>query len=189
MNQSIVNMFDLIYCLTNTGDMINQEITNQQTGKPGRIIAKINGLLEPAVVQALYRASQAGVKVDMVCRGICALRPGIPGISEHIRVFSIVDRFLEHSRIFYFHNCGEPRIYIGSADWRRRNLQDRVEALAPIDDPSLRERLADMLDLALNDNCLAWDLDSEGRYVRRRATEGEPERDYHRTLMDRARQR
>jgi polyphosphate kinase len=149
----------------------------------------MNALDDVGMIEALYRASQAGVKVDLVVRAHCSLRPGIPGYSENVRVVSILGRFLEHDRIFYFHNGGEPRIYIGSADWRRRNLQDRVEALAPIDDLSLRERLADTLKLALEDNCLAWDLDSEGRYVRRRPAEGEPERNYHRALMDRARQR
>ena len=107
----------------------------------GRIIAKINGLLEPAMVQALYRASQAGVKIDLICRGICALRPQLPGISENIRVISIVDRFLEHSRIFYFHNNGDPQVYIGSADWMDRNLSRRVEVVFPVEQPELKNRL------------------------------------------------
>src|SRR5207247_7797549 len=104
-------------------EKIQQEMTNQQAGGApapagrGRVIAKINGLLEPAMVQALYRASQAGVRVDIICRGICALRPGLPGISDNIRVTSIIDRFLEHSRIFYFENAGDPQVFIGSADW------------------------------------------------------------------------
>src|SRR4029077_11462033 len=101
---------------------INREATLQMAGKNGRIIAKINGLLEPAIVQALYRASQAGVRIDLICRGVCSLRPGIPGVSHNIRVISIVDRFLEHSRIFYFGNDGDPQVYIGSADWMDRNL-------------------------------------------------------------------
>src|SRR5262249_15669343 len=113
-------------------EKIQQEAVNQQAGKPGRIIAKINGLLEPAVIQALYRASQAGVKIDLICRGICALRPQVPGVSETIRVTSIVDRFLEHSRVFYFHNAGEPQVYIGSADWMDRNLSRRVEVVFPV---------------------------------------------------------
>src|SRR4029077_10038176 len=103
-------------------EKIDQETALQKAGKGGRIIAKINGLLEPAIVQALYRASQAGVKIDIVCRGICALRPGIPGLSETVRVVSIVDRFLEHSRVYYFANGGDPLVLIGSADWMDRNL-------------------------------------------------------------------
>src|ERR1700746_538802 len=113
----------------------------QRAGKTGRIIAKINGLLEPVVVQALYRASQAGVKIDLICRGICALRPPLPGVSENIRVYSIVDRFLEHSRVFYFHNNGDPLVYIGSADWMDRNLSRRVEVVFPIEQPDLKRRL------------------------------------------------
>ena len=113
----------------------------QQAGKAGRIIAKINGLLEPAIVQALYRASQAGVQIDLICRGICSLRPGLPGVSDNIRVVSIVDRFLEHSRIFYFGNGGDPQVYIGSADWMDRNLSRRVEVVFPIEQPDLKQRL------------------------------------------------
>ena len=126
-------------------EKIEQETANQQAGKDGRIIAKINGLLEPAIVQALYRASQAGVKIDLICRGICALRPGIPGVSENIRVISIVDRFLEHSRIFYFDNGGDPQVYIGSADWMDRNLSRRVEVVFPIEQAEL-EAAADRRD-------------------------------------------
>ena len=126
-------------------EKIDQEAANQKAGKPARIIAKINGLLEPAVVQALYRASQAGVKIDIVCRGICSLRPGMPGVSDNIRVISIVDRFLEHSRIFYFGNGGDPQVYIGSADWMDRNLSRRVEVVFPIEQPDLKQRLIDIL--------------------------------------------
>src|SRR5436305_7465459 len=98
-------------------ESIQKEIDFQKAGKGGRIIAKLNGILEPAVVKAIYRASQAGVKIDLICRGVCALRPGIPGISDNVRVISVVDRYLEHSRIFYFGNAGDPQVYIGSADW------------------------------------------------------------------------
>src|SRR5437764_6515808 len=122
-------------------EKIEKEAAFQRQGKPGRIVAKINGLLEPTVIQALYRASQAGVKIDIVCRGICALRPGLPGISDNIRVTSIVDRFLEHSRIFYFASGGEPQVYIGSADWMDRNLSRRVEVVWPIEPPDLKQRL------------------------------------------------
>src|ERR1700686_5118876 len=138
----------------------------------GRIIAKINGLLEPAVVQALYRASQAGVKVDLVCRGICALRPGLPGISDNIRVVSIVDRFLEHSRIFYFHNGGDAQVYIGSADWMDRNLSRRVEVAFPIEHTELKNRLGQkILAIGLADNTKASELlpDGTSRRVQRGA--------------------
>src|SRR5262249_62210919 len=113
----------------------------QRAGGPGRVIAKITGLLEPAVVQALYRASQAGVQIDLICRGICALRPHVPGVSDNIRVVSIVDRFLEHSRVFYFGSGGEPQVYIGSADWMDRNLSRRVEVIFPVEVPEPERRL------------------------------------------------
>ena len=138
-----------------------------QAGRMGRIIAKINGVLEPAIVQALYRASQAGVKIDLICRGICALRPQIPGISDNIRVISIVDRFLEHSRIFYFHNNGDPQVYIGSADWMDRNLSRRVEVVFPIEHPELKNRLVhEILAISLADNTKARELLPDGTYRR-----------------------
>jgi polyphosphate kinase len=146
---------------------IEQETTRQLAGGQGRIIAKINGLLEPAVIKALYRASQAGVAIDLICRGICALRPGLPGVSENIRVISIVDRFLEHSRIFYFGNGGEPQVYIGSADWMDRNLSRRVELLWPIEQAELRKRLIEeILATSLADNVKAHRLSSDGRWER-----------------------
>jgi polyphosphate kinase len=148
-------------------EKIQQEATNQQAGKTGRIIAKINGLLEPAVIQALYRASQAGVKIDLICRGICALRPQLPGVSETIRVTSIVDRFLEHSRVFYFHNSGEPQVYIGSADWMDRNLSRRVEVVFPVETPELKNRLInEVLGTCLADNVKARELLADGSYRR-----------------------
>jgi polyphosphate kinase len=148
-------------------EKINAEVANQNAGREGRIIAKLNGLLEPAVVQALYRASQAGVRIDLICRGICALRPGIPGVSENIRVISIVDRFLEHSRIFYFGNGGDPLVYIGSADWMDRNLSRRVEVVFPIEQPDLKQRLIrEILATSLADNDKARELLPDGRYRR-----------------------
>ena len=113
----------------------------QQAGKEGRIIAKINGLLEPAIVQALYRASQAGVQIDLDLPRHLRPAAGLPGVSDNIRVISIVDRFLEHSRIFYFGNGGDPQVYIGSADWMDRNLSRRVEVVFPIEQPDLKQRL------------------------------------------------
>lgn len=148
-------------------EKIDQEIRHQQAGREGRIVVKINGLLEPTVVQALYRASQAGVRIDISCRGICALRPGIPGISENIRVTSIVDRFLEHSRVFYFHNGGKPEVYIGSADWMDRNLSRRVEIVWPIEQTDLKARLIDeILATTMADNVKSRELLSDGSYKR-----------------------
>ncbi|MBY0228222.1 MAG: polyphosphate kinase 1, partial [Gemmataceae bacterium] len=144
-------------------------------GEKGRIIAKVNGILEPAVVKACYRASQAGVKIDLVCRGICALRPGVPGVSDNIRVISIVDRFLEHSRIFYFGNAGDPQVYIGSADWMDRNLSRRVEVVFPVEVPDLKKRVIDeVLAISLADNVKARQLMPDGSYRRVEAEEGKP---------------
>jgi polyphosphate kinase len=148
-------------------EKIGRETALQQSGKEGRIIAKVNGILEPAIVQALYRASQAGVRIDLICRGICSLRPGIPGISDNIRVISIVDRFLEHSRIYYFGNDGDPQVYIGSADWMDRNLSRRVEVVFPIETPDLKQRLIrEILATSLADNMKARLLLPDGRYER-----------------------
>lgn len=150
-----------------TIEKIEKEIEFQKKSKNGRIIAKLNGLLEPSIVQALYRASQAGVQIDLICRGICSLRPGIKGISENIRVRSIVDRFLEHSRAFYFGNGGTPEVYIGSADWMDRNLSRRVEVVFPIEHPLLKKRLIDeMLGVSLSDNVKARELRPDGSWVR-----------------------
>ena len=148
-------------------EKIQQEAQNQATGGAGRIIVKVNGLLEPMVVQALYRASQAGVKIDLICRGICALRPKVPCVSENIRVVSIIDRFLEHSRIFYFHNNGAPQVYIGSADWMDRNLSRRVEVIFPIENTELKHRLThEVLAVCLADNVKARELQADGRYLK-----------------------
>jgi len=148
-------------------EKIEQEAENQKAGRPARIIAKINGLLEPAIVKALYRASQAGVRIDLICRGVCALRPQLPGISDNIRVVSIVDRFLEHSRIFYFDNQGDPQVYIGSADWMDRNLSRRVEVVFPIEPPELKQRLIrEILAVSLADNVKARELLPDGSYRR-----------------------
>jgi polyphosphate kinase len=155
-------------------ERIDQETAHQAAGRGGRIIAKMNGLLEPAVVQALYRASQAGVRIDIICRGICALRPGLPGVSENIRVISIVDRFLEHSRIFYFGNGGDPQVYIGSADWMDRNLSRRVEVVFPIEQPDLKLRLTEeILQTSLNDTVKARLLLPDGSYRRVTAQDGQ----------------
>jgi polyphosphate kinase len=141
-------------------------------GARGRIIAKMNSLVDAPVIKALYRASQAGVQIDLIVRGICCLRPGVPGTSENIRVISIVDRFLEHARIFHFENGGKREVYLSSADWMPRNFQRRVEVMFPIEDEGLRDRVVDeILGIALADNVKARKLLADGSYVRVRPTD------------------
>ena len=143
-----------------------REAAHARAGRPARVIAKMNSLVEPQAIEALYRASRAGVKVDLVIRGVCALRPGVPGVSENITVRSIVGRFLEHSRVFYFENGGEPEMYCASADWMERNFFRRVEVAFPIQRETHRERILRDLDLCLRDNMQAWELQSDGSYRR-----------------------
>ena len=146
--------------------LIAREAEHARQGRPARIIAKMNSLLDKNIITALYRASQAGVDIDLIVRGICALRPGVRGVSSRIRVRSIVGRFLEHSRIYYFANGGDEEIYIGSADWMPRNLYERVEVLAPIQDRLLRDRVRqEILQLYLTDNVKARVLNSDGTYT------------------------
>jgi polyphosphate kinase len=130
-----------------------------------------------AIVRALYNASQAGVSIDLIVRGVCTLRPGLPNVSSNIRVRSIVGRFLEHSRIFYFANNGKEEVYIGSADWMYRNLSRRVELIVPIKDPKLKDRLKAILDAYLADNVNARELKPDGTYVRVKVTDTEKKRD------------
>jgi polyphosphate kinase len=149
--------------------LIDREARNAKRGRPARIIAKMNALVDPPVIQALYRASQAGVEIDLIVRGQCALLPGLRGVSSRIRVRSIVGRFLEHSRIFYFGNAGEPEIYLGSADWMQRNLYERVEVLFPLKDPQLRRRIAEqILPAYLADTRAARLLGADGNFRRSR---------------------
>jgi polyphosphate kinase len=155
-------------------EMIEREAKHAAEGRGGRIIAKMNAIVDPEIIEALYDASRAGVQIDLIVRGICCLRPGVEGVSDHIRVISIVGRFLEHSRVFYFRNAGEEEFYFGSADWMPRNFDRRVEAVAPVEDPDLHERLRSLLDTCLNDNRQAWDLQPDGSYVQRHPN-GEPE--------------
>jgi polyphosphate kinase len=151
-------------------NLIAREADHARAGKPSRIIVKVNSLLDKDVVQELYRASQAGVEVDLIVRGICSLNPGLRGISDRIRVRSIVGRFLEHSRIYYFQNGGEEEIYMGSADWMPRNLHERVEVVFPLRDPLLRERVKnEILAAYLADNVKARTLQRGGSYVREEA--------------------
>jgi polyphosphate kinase len=145
---------------------IERETEHARAGRPARIIAKLNALTEPTIIQALYRASQAGVKIDLIVRGVCCLRPGVPGISERIKVRSIVGRFLEHSRVYYFANAGAREVYCASADWMDRNLFRRIEVAFPVESAELQTRVADDLNLYLADDCQAWELHSNGEYSR-----------------------
>ncbi|HNT66407.1 MAG TPA: polyphosphate kinase 1 [bacterium] len=164
-------------------DLINQEILQQQKTGTSRIVAKMNAIDDVLMIRELYRASQAGVKIDLIIRGHSRLRPGVPGFSENIRLVSHIGRFLEHDRVYYFHNNGEPIVLLGSADWRRRNLTDRVEAIVPILDRKLKNRLIKNLEVALQDNRLAWDLAVDGSYTQRHQAEGEPEKNLHDAMM------
>ena len=148
-------------------DLIGREAEHAAAGREGRIIAKMNALVDPEIIDALYRASRAGVEIDLIVRGICCLRPGMPGLSDRIRVVSIVGRFLEHSRVFCFANGGAEEFYIGSADWMQRNFDRRVEAVAPVEDATLHVRLRSLLRTSLEDNRLAWDLGADGTWVQR----------------------
>jgi polyphosphate kinase len=151
-------------------DLIAHEAEQASKGHLARVMAKMNALIDPQVIQALYRASQAGVKIDLIVRGTCALRPGVPGISDNIQVRSIIGRFLEHSRVYYFENGGEPKVYLSSADWMERNFFNRVETAFPIEDKlMLRRVISETFDLYNADNCQAWVLQSDGRYKRLRA--------------------
>ncbi|HEY5446340.1 MAG TPA: hypothetical protein VIJ87_18095, partial [Pyrinomonadaceae bacterium] len=154
--------------------LIQRETAHARTGRPGRIIAKLNSLTDLAVIRALYAASDAGVSIDLIVRGICMLKPGIPEASKNIRVRSIVGRFLEHSRLFYFGNNGKDEMFIGSADWMFRNLSRRVEVLVPIKDVRIKQFLKDsVLASYLKDNVNARELQSDGSYLRVKPSEGE----------------
>ena len=163
-------------------ELMEREAAIARAGRPARIILKMNSLVDAPSIQALYAASEAGVEIDLIVRGICCLRPGMPGISERIRVISIIGRFLEHSRLWYFGNDGAEEYYIGSADWMPRNFDRRVEAVAPVTGPALHQRLAALFQACLTDNRQAWELAPDGSWRQRRPG-GEPERAIHRTLM------
>jgi polyphosphate kinase len=147
-------------------DRVHREIANYEEGRPARIRLKLNSIVDEVLIDALYRASQAGVPVDVVVRGICAIRPGVPGLSENIRVRSILGRFLEHSRIFWFAGSGEPVVYIGSADMMHRNLDRRVEALVRIKDPSHLSEIDELLELSMDPTTISWHLQPDGHWVR-----------------------
>jgi polyphosphate kinase len=157
-------------------ELVDREAENARRGLPARVVAKMNSLVDPKAIQALYRASAAGVQIDLVIRGICCLRPGIAGISDNIRVRSVIDRFLEHSRIYYFENACQPEVFVGSADWMPRNFDRRIETIFPILDGNIRERIiSDLFNITLRDNVKARHLRSNGAYTLGAPAEGEPE--------------
>jgi polyphosphate kinase len=162
-------------------EQIEQTIAAHEDGEPTRIVMKMNSLVDRRCIEALYRASRAGVPIDLNVRGICCLKPGIPGVSDTIKVVSVVGRFLEHSRIYAFHRGSEHRYYIGSADLMPRNLDSRVELLAPIEDSSLRAELDDTLERCLAEDNFGWVLSSDGSWHRRQGRS----RSVHRELMER----
>lgn len=147
-------------------EKIARETEHAEQGQPARLIAKVNSLVEPKVIRALYRASQAGVQIDLIVRGMCCLRPGVPGVSDNIQVRSIIGRFLEHTRVFYFANGGDAELYCSSADWMERNFFRRVETAFPLLNPTLKERVIADLETYLADSLQAWVLDSHGEYTR-----------------------
>lgn len=167
-------------------DLIHAEMDQVRQGRDGRIIAKMNSLVDPTLITLLYQASQAGVSIDLIVRGICCLRPGVSGLSENIRVISVIGQLLEHSRIFYFYSGGEELFLLGSADWMPRNLDRRVEAVVPIKDPAIRAELKHILEISLQDNRQAWDMQADGSYIQRRPQPGEAVRSSQVLLMERA---
>jgi polyphosphate kinase len=166
----------LIVAPTNMRDrfieLVDREAEHARQGRGGRIVAKMNALVDAETIASIYRASQAGADVDLIVRGICCLRPGVPGLSDRIRVVSIIGRFLEHSRLWCFGNAGTPEYYLGSADWMPRNFDRRVEVVTPVDDPALHRRLESLIQTCLIDNRQAWDLESDGTW-RQRVPEAE----------------
>ncbi len=165
--------------------LIDRETQHQRAGGQGRIVAKMNALVDPVIIRKLYEASMAGVKIDLIIRGVCCLRPGVPGVSDTIRVISVIGRLLEHSRVFYFYNNGDEEIFIGSADWMTRNLDRRVEAVTPVRDPELLADLQEILGVLMVDNRQAWDLQSTGDYIQRVPTDVEQSSQVH--FMEQAR--
>ncbi len=166
-------------------EMINREGVAASEGRPAQIMAKVNSLTDPKIIRALYKASQAGVKIDLVVRGMCCLRPGVPGVSHNIQVRSIIGRFLEHSRIYYFLNGGDEKIFLSSADWMERNLDKRIETCFPVEGKKLITRVKKELESYLTDNSQAWVLQSDGSYVRCSPTGNQNSRNAQAALFDR----
>ncbi len=165
-------------------ELIQREAVHAAAGRPAGIRAKMNQLQDPELIRELYRASMAGVEVSLNIRGLCCLRPGVPGLSENIRVFSVLGRFLEHGRVYGFENGGSPEYYIGSADWMKRNLDRRVETIAPVSDPVLVAEIESILSVYEQDNHSAWDLGVDRTYCRRRPAEGEEPRPAQQVFID-----
>ncbi|MEJ7697346.1 MAG: polyphosphate kinase [Candidatus Limnocylindrales bacterium] len=155
-------------------ELVDREIAHAAAGHPARIVLKVNAIVDTPVIEALYRASSAGVAIDCIVRGACSLQPGLPGVSEGIRVRSIIGEFLEHSRIWGFENGGAPEWFIGSADLMDRNLDRRVEAVVPVEDGEARHRLSEIVDLMLRDDRRSWQLQPDATWVRTEVLEGRP---------------
>lgn len=165
-------------------EMIRREAEHARQGRSARIVAKMNALEDPEIVRELYLASMAGVDVDLIVRDICRLRPGIDGVSETVSVYSVVGHFLEHSRIYYFENAGDPEYYVGSADWMTRNLDHRVEAVTPVEDARIRSQLRFVLEVMMADNRKCWEMHTDGTYTQRRPADDEPEWHTQQILME-----
>jgi polyphosphate kinase len=169
---------------TQVTDLIEFETNEAKAGRSARIIAKMNSLEDPLIIQKLYEASQAGVQIDMIVRGVCRLIPGKQGLSENIKVHSVIGRFLEHSRVFYFNHAEEHKYFIGSADWMHRNLDARVEALTPIEAPKLKKYLQFIINVYLRDNMQRWLLKEDGSYEKIVRTKGTRKVSTHKVLMN-----
>jgi polyphosphate kinase len=154
--------------------LIGRERRRAEAGQPAEIVAKMNSLVDEEIIETLYAASQAGVRVRLNVRGICALRPGVPGLSDNIAVISVVDRFLEHARVYYFHNAGEQDVYLSSADWMTRNLDKRIELAFPIEDERHKARVIHALEAMFFDNVKARVLGPDGTYRPKEVSRGEP---------------
>jgi polyphosphate kinase len=165
-------------------ELIQREVQHIQEGRPSGIRAKMNQLQDARMIRELYRASQAGVPINLNVRGLCCLRAGVPGLSETIRVFSTLGRFLEHGRIYRFENGGDPEFFLGSADWMRRNLDRRMETMMPVTDSRLKQELEQTLRILENDNCSAWDMQPDGKYIQRRPRKGEERRAAQEVFID-----
>ena len=172
--QRLKKIFNAPFTLhTKMIELVQREAKLAASGKPGHVIVKVNGLTEPKMIRALYEASQAGVKIELIIRGMCRLRPGLPGISENITVRSVIGRFLEHTRVCYFGNNGNPEVFCASADWMERNMLHRVETGFPLSG-KLAERVKKELDYYLADNTESWELKADGSYNLLAPEEGEP---------------
>jgi polyphosphate kinase len=165
-------------------ELVRREARHARAGRRARIVVKVNGLEDPEIVEELYRASIAGVEIDLIVRDICRLRPGLEGVSETVTVHSVVGRFLEHSRVFYFENAGDPEWFVGSADWMTRNLDHRVEAVMPVESRPIREQLRFVLETALRDTRRRWVMNPDGSYEQATPADGTPARDTQEALMD-----